>query len=96
MVTVSAAVLVVQMNFWSELKSVEPSLLKLDAVAQSYEENSRKAEQAYEELLKLNPNSVTTLRQYARFLDEVCTTCALLLFSLGKCLGCDCCDAGRE
>lgn len=59
------------MNFWAELAARSPSLHKLDLCGRHYEEASMKAENAFEELLRLNPASVTTLRRYAIFLDEV-------------------------
>lgn len=57
--------------FWDELASASPNLLKLDAIGKRFESAVKQAEKAYEELLRLNASSVTVLRRYALFLDEV-------------------------
>lgn len=60
-----------QMMFWEELSASTPSLHKLDAVGASFEHDLHEASRAFEELLKLNPSSVSVMRKYAVFLDEV-------------------------
>lgn len=60
-----------QSAFWEELSAIKPSLVKLDLIGKSFEEARNDANQSFAELLKLNPSSVTTMRKYAVFLDEV-------------------------
>ena len=63
--------MLLQADFWKELDSLEPSLLRLDSLGWDYDESSRTAEEAYKQMLQLNPQGISVMRQYAQFLVEV-------------------------
>ena len=63
-----------QAELWTELAHSKPSLSKLDAIGSVIEEAMTTAEDSFTHMLRLNPNSVMTLRRYSVFLSEVHST----------------------
>ncbi len=60
-----------QAALWAELAQPSPSLLKMDEIGSAIEKHLIDANTAFERMLRLNPNSVSGIRMYAQFLDEV-------------------------
>jgi hypothetical protein len=60
-----------QVEFWNELLHSVPSLKKLDSIGREMEYCIKKADESFSNILKISPNSLTTLRQYAQFLMDV-------------------------
>ncbi len=60
------------MDLWAELMSRTASASKLESTGGIIAENLQQADQRFQQMLALHPNSVQTLRRYAQFLDEVC------------------------
>jgi hypothetical protein len=58
-------------EFWNELLHSVPSLKKLDSIGREMEHCIKKADESFTNILKISPNSLTTLRQYAQFLMDV-------------------------
>ncbi len=64
-----------QADFWKELSSIEPSLSRLDALGCDFDLHSHSTDDAYKQMLRLMPQGVTVMRQYAQFLAEVSAAC---------------------
>ena len=60
-----------QAAFWAEMTHKSPSLKLLDKIGSDIGKHMRQANDNFQRLLKINPNSVSTLRSYAEFLAEV-------------------------
>jgi hypothetical protein len=60
-----------QADMWKELASKVPSQARLDTIGTSLRRAMADANSTFAHLIRLNPNSVATLRKYARFLAEV-------------------------
>ena len=58
-------------QLWSELTNVSPSLSTMDEIACKIEKATSTAIAGYQRMLRMNPNSVATMRRYAEFLKEV-------------------------
>ena len=67
-----------QAAFWVELSLPTPSLSRLDEIGTKLGKCIHEAHAKFERMMKLNANSVTTLRAYAQFASEV-----RLCFSVG-------------
>lgn len=59
-----------QALFWEELMKSAPSLMRLDEIERSIEENISTAHTCFNELLEMAPSALI-LRQFAEFLVEV-------------------------
>ena len=68
--------LLTQVEFWNELLRKVPSMKKLDSIGREMEHCIQRADECFLNVLKISPSSLTTLRQYAQFLLDVCATCA--------------------
>ena len=60
-----------QAELWLELANANPSMSRLETIGTSIERRISEANESFQAMLKLNPNSVAAMRRYAEFLQEV-------------------------
>jgi hypothetical protein len=60
-----------QAELWAELAQSKPSLNKLDVLGAGIDAAQRTADRCFQQMIRLNSNSVITLRKYAQYAEEV-------------------------
>ena len=60
-----------QVEFWQELSKDHPNLRVLEDLGGEIAGSVQLADKCYEDILKLSPHSLPTIRAYAKFLLEV-------------------------